>query len=175
MGSRKEKEKLVAEIKGKIESAKSVIFADYRGLTVKETTTLRAQLRKEGVELRVLKNTLGKIAADQAGVENIGQYLTGTTIWAFSIADPAAAAKVMKNYSKTNPKLILKGGILEKQGFDAKMAEAMADLPSREVLLGMVAGVMQAPLAGFVRVLQGPINKFGYALEDYRKIKEKSA
>lgn len=175
LGSRGEKEQLVAEVKAKLEQAHSVILADYRGLTVKEVTKLRAALRKEGVELQVMKNTLGKIAAEQAGVEGVAQYLTGTTVWAFSMQDAVAGAKVLKEFAKTNPKLVLKGGILDKKGFGPQMAEALADLPSREALLGQVAGMLQAPITGLVRVLQGPINKFGYALEDYRKIKEKSA
>ena len=175
MGSRGEKEQVVVHIREKLERARSVVLADYRGITVKEFTVLRAQLRKVGVELHVMKNTLGKIAADQHGVVDVAQYLVGPTIWAFSMEDPAVGPKVLKEFARTHPKLVLKGGILEKQGFGPQMAEALADLPSREVLLGQVAGMLQAPLTGLVRVLQGPINKLGYALEDYRKIQEKSA
>ena len=175
MGSRNEKEQLVAGIKEKLENSKSVILADYRGLAVKEFTSLRAQLRKEDVELQVMKNTLGRIAADQWGAEDVSPYLTGPTVWAFSMKDPAKGAKLLKEFAKTHPKLVLKGGIMEKKGFGPVMAEAMADLPSREVLLGQVAGMLQAPITGLARVLLGPVNQFGYALEDYRKLKEKSA
>ena len=175
MGSRGEKEQVVASVKQMIEGAQSVILADYRGITVKEFTGLRAQLRKENVDLFVMKNTLGKIAAEQAGVEDVAEYLTGPTVWAFSKKDPVSAAKLLKEFARTHPNLVLKGGILEKKGFGPKMAEALADLPSREALLGQVAGLLQSPIVGLVRVLQGPINKLGYALEDYRKIQEKSA
>lgn len=175
MGSRGEKEQLVAEVKEKLEKAQSVILADYRGVTVKEFTGLRAQLRKEDVDLQVMKNTLGKIAAEQLGIEDIAEYLTGPTVWAFSMKDPVSAAKVLKEFARTHPHLVLKGGILENKGFGPKMAESLADLPSREALLGQVAGLLQSPITGLVRVLQGPINKFGYALEDYRKNQEKSA
>ena len=168
MGSRGEKEQLVASVKAKIEEAQSVILADYRGITVKEFTGLRAQLRKESVDLFVMKNTLGKIAAEQAGVEGVAEYLTGPTVWAFSMKDPVSAAKLLKEFARTHPNMVLKGGILEKKGFGPKMAEALADLPSREALLGQVAGLLQSPIVGLVRVLQGPINKLGYALEDYR-------
>jgi len=175
LGSRGEKEELVAIIKEKIDSAQSVILSDYRGITVKEFTVLRAQLRKADVDLKVYKNTLAKIAAEQAGVEDVVQYLTGPTIWAFSMGDPAAGPKILKEFARTHPRMVLKGGILEKKGFGPQMAESLADLPSREVLLGQVAGMLQAPITRLVRVLQGPINKLGYALEDYRKIQEKSA
>jgi large subunit ribosomal protein L10 len=175
LGSRGEKELLVAAIKEKIEQAQSVIIADYRGISVKEFTGLRAQMRKENVELKVYKNTLAKIAADQTGVTDLAHHLIGPTIWAFSMSDPAAAAKILKEFARTHPGFAMKGGILEKKGFGPQMAEAMASLPSREVLLGQIAGMLQTPITGLVRVLQGPINKFGYALEDYRKMKEESA
>ena len=175
MGSRGEKEQFVEEIKEKLGQAKSVILADYTGITVKEFTGLRAQLRKEGVELQVMKNTLGKIATEQFGVEDVAQYLTGPTIWAFSMKDPAIGPKILKAFARTNPRMVLKGGILEKKGFGQAMAEDLADLPSREVLLAQVAGMLQAPMAGLARVMQGPISKLGYALEDYRKIREESA
>jgi large subunit ribosomal protein L10 len=172
LGNRERKEQLVAEIKERITNARSVILADYRGLTVKELTALRARLRAQDVELKVLKNTLVKIAAAQAGVDGLDEYLTGTNMWAFSMTDAVAGAKVLKEFAKTHPKLVLRGGILEKKAFDAAMAETLADLPSREVLLGQVAGLLQSPLVGLVRVLQGPINKLGYALNDYREQQE---
>jgi large subunit ribosomal protein L10 len=175
LGSRGEKDKLVASVAEKINSAQSVILADYSGITVKEFTGLRAQLRNSDVDLQVMKNTLGKIAAEQSGVKDVAEYLVGPTIWAFSMKDPASGPKILKEFAKTHPKMVLKGGILEKKGFGPSMAESLADLPSREVLLGQVAGMLQAPIVGLVRVLQGPIQKFGYALEDYRKIKEESA
>jgi large subunit ribosomal protein L10 len=175
LGSRGEKEELVASVKEKIDKAQSVVLADYRGINVKEFTKLRAQLRNEDVDLQVMKNTLGKIAADQSGVADIADFLLGPTVWAFSMKDPSSAAKVLKEFARTHPGMVLKGGMMEKKGFGPEMAEALANLPSREVLLGQVAGMLQAPIAGLARVLQGPISKLGYALEDYRKIQEKSA
>ena len=176
MGSRGEKEIIVAEIVEKLKDAKSVIAADYRGLTVKEITMLRAILRKSNVELKVLKNTLVKIAADQVGVEGLDEYLVGTNMWAFSMDNAVSAAKLLKEFAKTHPKLVLKGGILENKAFNAQMAEALADMPSQEALYGQIAGLLQSPIVGLVRVLQGPVNKLGYALEDYRKqMESKSA
>lgn len=172
MGSLDEKKVIVAEIKEKIDQAQSVILADYRGLKVKEVTELRSLLRKQGVELKVLKNTLVKIAADQAEVEGLDSYLNGNNMWAFSMADPTVAAKVLRDYAKTHPNLILKGGIIEKKAIDATGAVALADLPSREVLLAQVAGMLQGPIVGLVNVLQGPIRKMAYALEAVRAAKE---
>ena len=175
MGSRGEKEQIVAAIKEKIDQSQSIVLSDYTGITVKDFTGLRAQMRKAKVELKVYKNTLAKIAAEQSGVQGVDEYLNGPTIWAFSMEDPAVGAKLLKEFARTHPSMVMKGGILDKKGFGPKDAVALADLPSREALLGQVAGLLQAPVIGLVRVLQGPINKFGYALEDYRKIKEKSA
>jgi large subunit ribosomal protein L10 len=162
----------VEQIKAHFTGAKSVIFADYLGLTVKEMTVLRAQLRKAAVVLKVYKNTLVKRAVADAGVEGVDPYLTGTNMWAFSQEDPVAAAKVLREFARTHPKLILKGGVIDNKVFDADGAKALADLPSREVLLARLAGTMQAPITGLAIVLQGPIRKMGYALEALRKSKE---
>ena len=175
MITRAEKEEMVAVIKEKLARAQSVVLADYRGITVKEFTGLRALTREADVELVVVKNTLAKIAAEQTGVEGAGEYLTGPTVWAFSMGDPAAGPKILKEFARTHPMMVVKGGIMENKAFGPAMANALADLPSREALLGQVAGMLQTPIVSLVRVLQGPIHKLGYALEDYRKTMEKSA
>jgi large subunit ribosomal protein L10 len=172
VGSLDEKKLLVGEIKDKLGRAQSVIMADYRGMKVKEMTELRSALRKEGVEMKVVKNTLVKIAADENGVEGLDEYLVGSNIWAFSMEDAVAAAKVMKTFAKTHPSLVLKGGILDNKAFDAARVADLADLPPREVLLAQVAGLLQGPIVGLVNVLQGPIRKMGYALEAVRASQE---
>lgn len=172
MISFQDKQAIVSDLKDKLEQAHSVVIADYRGLTVKEVTELRALLRKKGVELKVVKNTLIKRAADENGVEGLDSYLEGTNVWAFSMEDAVSAAKIMKDYAKTHPKLVLKGGILEKKAFDAQKVVDLADLPSREVLLGQFAGLLQSPIVAFATVVQGPIRKVAYALEAVRASKE---
>lgn len=172
MGSLDQKKVLVSEIKEKLIQSHSVVMADYRGMTVKELTELRALLRKQGVELKVVKNTLIKIAADETGVEGLDSYLVGSNMWAFSMEDAVAAAKVMREYAKTHPNLVVKGGILDNKAFDATKVAALADLPSREVLLAQLAGMLQSPIVGLVNVLQGPIRKMGYALEAVRASQE---
>lgn len=167
-----EKSLVVSEIKEKLQRSSGVVLADYRGLTVAQATLLRAELRKAGVEYRVLKNTLVRRAADELGVEGLESYLKGPTAVAFS-EDPVAPAKILMDFAKVNKlkKFKVKAGLLEGRVIGADGVKALADLPSREVLLTMVVRGMQAPLAGMANVLQGPIRKMGYALEEVRKLK----
>ena len=168
-----EKGLVVSEIKEKLQQASGVVLADYRGLTVAQATRLRAQLRQAGVEYRVMKNTLVRRAVNEIGLEGLDSYLNGPTAIAFG-ADPVAPAKVLLEFAKVNKlkKFQIKAGILEGEVIGPKGVKALAELPSREVLLTMVVRGMQAPLVGMVNVLQGPIRKTGYALEEVRKLKE---
>lgn len=168
-----EKGLVVAEIKEKLQQASGVVLADYRGLTVAQVTQLRTQLRQAGVEYRVMKNTLVRRAAAELGVEGLDSYLKGPTAIAFG-ADPVAPAKVLTEFVKANKlkKFQIKAGVLDGKVISPEGVKALADLPSREVLLTMVVRGMQAPLVGMVNVLQGPIRKMGYALEEVRKLKE---
>ncbi|HWQ41054.1 MAG TPA: 50S ribosomal protein L10 [Desulfosporosinus sp.] len=173
MPNMEEKVQAVSEIKEKFEHASGVILADYRGLTVAQVTQLRTQMRQAGVEYRVLKNSLVSRAANEVGVEGLDPYLKGPTAFAFS-ADPVAPAKVIMEFVKANKlkTLKIKAGVLEGKVIGAEGVRDLAELPSREVLLFMVLRGMQAPLTGMVNVLQGPIRKMAYALEEVRKLKE---
>jgi large subunit ribosomal protein L10 len=175
LGNLETKKQVVAEVTEKFSNAKSVIITDYRGLTVAEVTELRSRLRAQGVEYRVIKNTLLKIAAKDAGIEGAEEYFQGPTAVAYGLEDAVAPAQVLSKFIKEYKKMEIKGGILEGKviGFDE--VKALADLPPREILLGQVASVFQAPIAGLVNVLQGPIRKLGYALEEVRKLKEQEA
>lgn len=175
MGSLAEKKEAVELIKERLQKAQSVVIVEFRGLTVAADTELRAKLRQANVEYKVLKNTLVKKAADAVGVTGLDEYLQGPTAWAFSLQDPVAAAKILLEFAKKNDKFIVKGGILENKAIAAASVKALADLPSREVLLAQVLGAMQSPLAGMANVLQGPIRKFGYALEALRKQREEAS
>lgn len=175
MGSLGTKKQLVAEATEKFSSAKSVIITDYRGLSVAEITELRSRLRAQGVEYRVIKNTLLKIAAKDAGVEGVDEYFQGPTAVAYGLEDAVAPAQVLAKFIKDYKKLVIKGGILEGKTIGEVEVKALADLPPREAILGQVASVFQAPMAGLVNVLQGPIRKLGYALEEVRKLKEQEA
>jgi len=174
MPNLEEKQKVVEEIKAKFQNSTGVVLADYRGLTVTEVTDLRVQLRNAGVEYRVLKNTMVRRAANELGIEGLDKFLEGPTAVAFS-ADPVAPAKILSEFSKKNKKFTIKAGVLEGKVIDSERIKDLANLPSREVLLAQVLAGIQAPLQGMVNVLQGPIRKLGYALEEVRKLKEAQA
>jgi large subunit ribosomal protein L10 len=165
-----QKGKVVAEIKGKLQQSAGVILADYRGLTVAEVTKLREELRQAGVEYQVLKNTMVQRAANEIGIQGLDVYLEGPTAVAFC-TDPVTPAKILSDFAKKNKSLKVKAGILEGRVIGPDEVKTLADLPSRPVLLAMVLRGMQAPLSGMANVLQGPLRKFGYALEELRKLK----
>lgn len=144
----------VAEIQGKVEKAKSVVFFDYRGLTVAEVTALRNEMRKAGVEYVVLKNHAVKRACELAGISNkVEELLHGTTAFAFCYDDAVTPAKILKNFMKNVKKCSFKGGIIEGKLENAAQMDAIADLPSREVLIARLLGSMMKPISGLAIVL----------------------
>ncbi len=171
MLTKTEKEVTVKEVQQKLEEAKAVVLADYRGLNVQEVTELRKRLRDSGVEYRVIKNTMTSRAAKAANIQGLDSYLSGPTALAFGYTDVVTPAKVLADFAKAHKKLELKGGILEGQVIDDKMVKSLAQLPSREALLAQVAGVLQAPMRGLVTVLSGPLRNLAYATEAVRKQK----
>ncbi|HZW82120.1 MAG TPA: 50S ribosomal protein L10 [Candidatus Deferrimicrobium sp.] len=165
------KSQVIAEVKEKLSASKGVVLTDYRGLTVGEVTKLRTQLREAGVEYKVVKNTFVKRAADEIGLQGLDPFLEGPTAVAYGINDPVSPAKILSEFAKTYKALEIKAGVLEGKVIGVDGVKALAELPSREVLLAQVLGAMQSPLVGMVNVLQGPIRKMGYALEEVRKLK----
>lgn len=153
MGVREEKEAKISEIKEKFEKAQSVIFTDYRGLTVEEDTELRKKLREAGVEYKVLKNTLTSIAAKQAGIEGVDQFLSGPTSYAFGYDDPTAAARVINGFLKDHKNLEFKGGILQGQLLDVDKIVEISKIPPREVLIAKLLGSIKSPLSNFAYVV----------------------
>ncbi len=175
MSNLKVKEAVVAEIKEKLKKAQVAILTDYRGLNVSDITELRRQLREEGIEYRVLKNTLTKRAAAELGYEGLEEFLEGPTAIAFSYDDPVGPAKILSKFAKGNDKLKLKAGILEDALISQEKIVFLADLPSKEVLLAQVAGTFASPLTSFASVLQANLRNFVYVLDAVRQEKEKSA
>ena len=149
MSIREEKVTLVNEIAEKLQNAKSTIIADYRGLTVAEVTELRKNLRDAGIEFKVLKNTMTRRAADQVNLSDVNEYLTGPNAIAFSYDDVVAPAKILNDFAKAHKALELKGGIIEGKVISTSEVQALAELPSREGLLSMLANVLQAPIRNF--------------------------
>lgn len=173
---REQKEAKVAEIRDRFQNSQSVIFMDYRGLNVATVTRLRRQCREAGVEMKVIKNTLARIAAEELGLSEINQKLEGTTAAFYGLNDPVAPAKVIEDFLKENRlTLEIKGGIVNGKVIEAAAVKELAGLPDRSVLLAQVLGTMVAPLTGFYSVLQGNTRNLVYALEAVRKQKEEVA
>ncbi|NLW60596.1 MAG: 50S ribosomal protein L10 [Firmicutes bacterium] len=173
--ARPEKVAVVNEVYEKLTKAQSVVLVDFRGLTVQEVTELRKKLREAGVELRVVKNTLTRLAAEKADLKDLHAYLEGPTALAFGYDDPVSPAKILSEFAKDHKNLELKGGVLEGKVIDQAMVAALAELPTREVLLGQLAGLLQAPIRNLVYVLSAPIRNTVYVLDAVRRQKEEVA
>ena len=171
MSVRSEKEATVSQVAEKLNKSQSVVLADYRGLNVLEVTELRKKLREAGVEYKVIKNTLTSRAAKVANIEGLDEYLSGPTALAFGYNDPVTPAKILATFAKDHKKLELKAGVLEGKIISTKAVTALAELPSREALLGQIAGLLQSPMRGLVTVLSGPLRNLAYATEAVRKQK----
>ena len=172
---RPEKVAAVDELAEKLQKGQGIILTDYRGLTVKDMTELRSELRKVGVEFKVVKNTLTLLAAQKVEIEGLEPVLEGPTAIAIGYDDPVVAAKTISEFAKKNDKLQVKAGILTGKVIDAEGVKALADLPSREQLLAQVLRGMQGPISGFVNVLHGTLRNLVYVLEAVRKQKEEAA
>nr|WP_320146368.1 50S ribosomal protein L10 [uncultured Anaeromusa sp.] len=168
------KQAIVAELKEKLTGAKGAVLVNYRGLTVAQDTKLRRQLREAGVDYRVVKNTMTRIAAQEAGLEGLDVYLEGPTAMAISTTDPVAPAKIITDFVKEHKLQVLevKAGLVEGNVIDENGVKALASLPSREVLIAKMLGSMQSPITGLVNVLQGNIRNLVYALDAVRQQKE---
>ncbi|WP_213421594.1 50S ribosomal protein L10 [Bhargavaea massiliensis] len=144
-----QKQALVDEISGKLKEAASVVVVDYRGLNVAQVTELRKQLREEGIEFKVYKNSMTRRAAEAAGLEALNEYMTGPNAIAFSTEDVVAPARIINNFAKDNDALEIKAGVIEGNVATLEEVKALAELPSREGLLSMVLSVLQAPIRNF--------------------------
>jgi large subunit ribosomal protein L10 len=144
---RPEKVAVVEEIAGRLDAAPAALLTEYRGLTVKELANLRAALRPSGARYKVYKNTLTRRAAEQSGRSALLPLLEGPTAISFVAGDPVEAAKALRDFSRTQALLTIKGGLLGERVLSAADVEALADIQPREVLLARIAGGMKAPLA----------------------------
>ena len=154
--ARAEKQAAVAEIVDSFNDAAGAVLTEYRGLTVKQLQELRRSLG-ENAHYAVVKNTLAKLAAKDAGIDGFDDLLTGPTAIAFIRGDVVEAAKGLRDFAKANPTLVIKGGVLDGKPLDASEVAKLADLESREVLLGKLAGAMLASLSQAVYLLNAPI------------------
>jgi len=169
--NRQEKAVVVEEVVAQVGNAQSIVVAEYRGLDVASVTELRKKARESGVYLRVLKNTLARRALVGSPFEGLSDQLVGPLVYGIS-TDPVGAAKVMADFAKTNDKLVLKAGSLPNSVLNQDGVKALASMPSREELLSMLLGTMQAPITQFVRTLNEVPTKFARGLAAVRDQKE---
>ncbi|HEY8552752.1 MAG TPA: 50S ribosomal protein L10 [Thermaerobacter sp.] len=175
MLTRAEKEALVEELAGKLQRAQGVILTDFRGLNVADTNELRRRLRAQGVEYRVVKNTLIRRAAAKAGIDGLDPLLEGPTALAFGYDDPVAPAKELSQFAKEHSQLQIKGGLLAGRVIGVQEIQRLADLPSRDELLAKVMGGIQAPLYGLVGALAATLRSFAWAVDALRRQREAQA
>lgn len=140
---------IVEELVEKFNAASSVVVADYRGLTVEEVTNLRKELREAGIEMRVIKNSYLRRAADKAGYEGLDEVFTGPTAVAFGSEDATAPARILAKFAEDHEALQIKGGMIEGKVVSLEEVNALAKLPNREGMLSMLLSVLQAPVRNF--------------------------
>ncbi|MCL2009048.1 MAG: 50S ribosomal protein L10 [Synergistaceae bacterium] len=172
------KYELVDLLKGKLEKASAVFVGEYRGMTVEQSTRLRTLVRGVNGELKVAKNTLFSIAMKEAGMAALPDSMSvGPNIYALCYGDPAAVAKVLKDYAaeKNQKAFILKGGLLGTSVLSVAQVQALADLPPKDVIIGQVVRTVAAPLVGFVTVLSGTMRGLVTCLDRIREQKENAA
>jgi large subunit ribosomal protein L10 len=167
---RTDKEQLVTELTDKLKGAKALYYTDFTGLNVKRMTDLRRRLRRAGVEYVVIKNTLALRAVNESGLA--GSRLRGPTGLVIS-RDPVSGAKVLSDFAKENDqKPEIKGGLLDGKQIGVEQVKQLASLPSREQMLAQLAGGLQAPLAGFLGMMNGVMYQMVGALEALRTQRE---
>ena len=162
---RAEKVAVVTEVRERLTQADAALLTEYRGLDVKAMAELRRALRAAGGDYKIYKNTLVRLGARDAGIDQLDTLLTGPTAIAFVDGDAAAVAKALRDYAKTNPNLIVKGGLLGQRLLSAGDVAALADLPSREAVLAQLAGALQAPIAQLAGLLAALPRNFAYGLK----------
>jgi large subunit ribosomal protein L10 len=163
--ARPEKVAVVDEIRTKLAEADATVLTEYRGLTVHELADLRGSLRGSGTEYKVFKNTLARRAIEGAGYDEITSMFEGPVALAFVRGDAAAAAKALRDFGRDNPALVVKGGLLGERVITPSEIEALADLPSREVMLTRIAGMFQAPLTKAAGLFQAFTRNFAYGVQ----------
>ncbi|WP_347484774.1 50S ribosomal protein L10 [Vandammella animalimorsus] len=160
--NRSQKEAVVAQVADLAAKSQTLVMAEYRGITVADLTQLRIKAREQNVTLSVLKNTLARRAVAGSAFEVVSDQLTGPLIYGFS-EDAVAAAKVVADFAKTNDKLVIRGGAYEGKPLDADAVKQLASIPTKEVLLSQLLGLMQSPVSRTARVLAALAEKKGEA------------
>ena len=147
-----EKQAVVAEVSAQVAQAQTIVLAEYRGIEVGDITKLRANARNSGVYFRVVKNTLARRAVQGTPFEALAEKMVGPLVYGIS-ADPVAAAKVVYDFARTNDKLVITAGAYNGKMLDKAGVTALANVPSKEVLLAQLLGLLQSPVSSLARVL----------------------
>ena len=158
--NRSEKEAVINEVTELAAKAQTLVMAEYRGITVADMTELRSKARSQGVSLSVLKNTLARRAVAGSSFESAAEQMTGPLIYGFS-EDAVAAAKVVADFAKTNDKLVIRGGVYDGKALDANGVKQLASIPTKEVLLSQLCGLLMSPVSRTARVLAALAEKKG--------------
>ncbi len=158
--NRSEKEAVISDVTGLAAKAQTLVIAEYRGITVADMTKLRNTTRSNGVSLSVLKNTLARRAVAGSAFEVVSDQMTGPLIYGFS-EDAVAAAKVVAEFAKTNDKLVIRAGAYGGKALDVNGVKQLASIPTKEVLLAQLLGLMQSPISRTARVLSALAEKKG--------------
>lgn len=163
---KEKKEEIINELAGNLTKCAVAITTDYRGMTAKEMVQLRRLLHQQGVEYKVIKNTLARFAAEKAGVKDLNQFFSGPMAIAISLDDPVKPAKILNDHIKaTNSVLKIKGGVLGSRVLSAADIISLASIPSREVLLSQLLSSMKSPIQSFHFVLSAPMRGLVTALK----------
>jgi large subunit ribosomal protein L10 len=172
--SLEQKQAVVSEVTAQLANAQAVIVAEYRGLDVASVTDLRSKARQSGIYLRVLKNTLARRAVAGTPFEKLADQMVGPLMYGIS-QDPVAGAKTLSEFAKGNDKFVIKGGAMPNSVMSAQDVKALATMPSRDELIAILLGTMQAPVAKLARTMNEVPGKFVRALAAVRDQKEKQA
>lgn len=167
-----EKKKAVSELNEKFNEARSLVITDYIGLDVAEMTELRNKLRDAGVDYKVVKNTLARIAADRAELNEISEYFKGPTAIAFGVDDVVAPAKVLVDFAEEHEVLEIRAGFLNGEVISVDKVESLANIPSREELLAKAFASMKSPISNLVNVLNGNLRDLVQVLNKIKEEKE---
>lgn len=162
---RTQKTVVVDEVKTRIDATSTAVVTEYRGLTVAEISSLRRSLRSVDTEYKVLKNTLVRRAVEGTQSEGLAPFLVGPTAIAWVKGDISAVAKILRDFAKTAPALKLKGGVLDGKSLSAKDLTSLADLPSREVLLSQLAGLLASPMSQLAGLLKAIPQSLAYGIK----------
>jgi len=169
----KKKETFVGDVHDRFKTVKAAVVSHYAGTTVGQMTHLRSELRKKGIEIKVLKNSLAKLAIKGTDMALLDEQLIGPTAIAYTDEHPIELAKAIHGFAKNNEKFQIQAGVLNGQFLEKAQVIELANIPSREVLLGRMVGSLQSPISGFVCVTSGILRKCVYALDAVRREKEK--